>query len=100
MDSTQPKLKRTAEEEDRLFALYQETGEMRCYYCDKLINEETDKFSTEFGIFYTCLPCFDRYGNPDDDISMRPGSGETKSKPRHQTDLSSFSYLSHTSYLY
>ena len=41
---------------------------MRCYYCDKLINEETDKFSTEFGVFYTCLLCFKLYGNPDDDI--------------------------------
>lgn len=58
------KLKRTTEEEERLPELYAK-GELRCYFCDRIIDESHDDHSTEYGIFSACGDCYHRYGNPD-----------------------------------
>lgn len=62
------KPKRTPEEERRLIDLYAKKGELHCYFCDKLIDELKDDYSTEYGWFYACGDCYNLYGNPDEDM--------------------------------
>jgi hypothetical protein len=61
------KPKRSKEEELVLLKRVK-NNKTRCYYCNKEIDIDKEKCSTEYGIFFACGECFPKWGNPDDDI--------------------------------
>ena len=67
MQNTKPK-RTEAEEEKLIDAMI--FGEIRCYFCDTLLESE-EEGTTEYGIFYACRKCYKKWGNPDQDLLKR-----------------------------